>query len=61
MRLITLCINYHEDFELYDELDQIDRVFAYKDKYKTLRELVLRMSYKETEEIGSSEVIIIEG
>ena len=61
MWLITLCISYYEDLELYDELNQIDWIFAYKDKHKTPRELVLRMSYKETEEIGSSEVIIIEG
>ena len=61
MRLITLCINYHEDLGLYDELYQIDRIFTYKDKYKTPRELILRMSCKETEEIGSSEAIIIEG
>jgi hypothetical protein len=60
MRLLTVCINCCSELEL-DEVDQIDRIFGFKDNNSTPGEMVLRTSYKEIEMIVSSKVIIMEG
>jgi len=42
-------------------VDQIGQIFGFRDNSRTPGEMVLRISYKEIEEIVSSKVIIIEG
>jgi hypothetical protein len=46
---------------LHPEDDHIDRIFGFRDNNRTPGEMVLRISYKEIEEIVSSKVIIMEG
>jgi hypothetical protein len=47
--------------ELHHEADQIVLVFDFKDGNKGAGGMVLRISYKEIEEIVSSKVIMMEG
>ncbi|KAH8653972.1 hypothetical protein BGZ60DRAFT_419076 [Tricladium varicosporioides] len=61
MRLLTVCIECCIQLELYYEADQIDRIFGFRDKNEPLREMVLRISYKEIEEFVSSKLIMMEG
>ncbi|KAH6667739.1 hypothetical protein B0J14DRAFT_567113 [Halenospora varia] len=61
MRLLTVCIDCCAELELYHEADQIGQIFGFKDNNTTPGEMVLRISYKEIEEIVSSKVIIMEG
>jgi hypothetical protein len=60
IRLLTVCFNCCVALEL-DEVDQIDRIFKFKDNNRTSGEMVLRTSYKEIEVIVSSKVIMTEG
>jgi hypothetical protein len=46
---------------LYHEVDQIDQILGFKDNNKISGGMVLRISYKEVEEIVSSKVIVMEG
>jgi hypothetical protein len=61
MRLLTVYISCCTELELHDKIDKIDRIFRYRDNKRTVRELVLRVLYKEVKEVVSNKVIIIEG
>jgi hypothetical protein len=61
IRLLTLCIKCSTELELYDEADQINWLFGFKDDNKTSRGMTLRISYKRVEEVVSSKVIVMEG
>jgi hypothetical protein len=61
MRLLTVCAECCAKLEVYYEVDQVDRIFGFQDKNGTAGETVLRVSYKEIEEIVSSKVIVMEG
>ncbi|KAH8650260.1 hypothetical protein BGZ60DRAFT_421626 [Tricladium varicosporioides] len=60
VELWTVCIHCSTKLELYHEADQISLVFDFKDN-KGGGGIVLRISYKEIEEIVSSKVIMMEG
>jgi len=61
IRLLTLYIECYIKLGLYYKVNQIDQIFGFRDNNKRLRGIVLRISYKEVEEIVSSKVIVIEG
>lgn len=61
MELWTVCIHCSAKLELYHEVDQISLIFHFKDSNKRAGGMVLRISYKEIEEIVSSKVIMMEG
>jgi hypothetical protein len=61
IRLLTLCIECCTELGLYHEVDQIDQIFGFKDNNEIPGGMVLRISYKEVEEIVSSKVIVMEG
>jgi hypothetical protein len=61
MRLLTVCAKCCAKLRLYHEVDQVGQIFDVRDKNRTLGETVLRVSYKEIEEIISSKVIVMEG
>jgi hypothetical protein len=61
IRLLTLCIECCTELGLYHEVDQIDQIFGFRDNNERPRGIVLRISYKEVEEIVSSKVIVMEG
>jgi len=61
MRLLTVCAKCCAKLEVYDEVDEVDRIFGLRDKHRTLGEMVLRVPYKEIEEIVSSKVIVMKG
>jgi hypothetical protein len=61
LRLLTVCVECCTELELHYEVDQMDRIFGFRDRNGTLREMTLRVSYKEIEEIVSSQVIMMEG
>jgi hypothetical protein len=60
MRLLTVCFNCCVALEL-DEVDQIDRIFGFRDHDRTPGGMVLRTSYKEVKMIVSSKVVMTEG
>jgi hypothetical protein len=55
VRLLTVCIECCAKLELYHEVDQ------FRDNNEISRGMVLRISYKEIEQIISSRVIVMEG
>jgi hypothetical protein len=61
IRLLTLCIECCTELGLYHEVDQIDQIFGFRDNNERPGGMVLRISYKEVEEIVSSKVIVMEG
>jgi hypothetical protein len=60
MDLWTVCIHCSTKLELYHEVNQIGLIFDFKDSTRP-KGIVLRVSYKEIEEIVSSKFIIMEG
>ena len=60
MSLLTVCAECCAKLEVYYEVDQVDRIFAFQDKHEP-GEMVLRVPYKEIEEIVSSKVIVMKG
>ncbi|PVH72544.1 hypothetical protein DL98DRAFT_520444, partial [Cadophora sp. DSE1049] len=61
MELWTVCIHCSATLELYHEVDQIGMIFDFKDSHKRAGGMVLRISYKEIEDIVSSKVIMMDG
>jgi hypothetical protein len=61
IRLLTVCIKCCAKLELYHEVDQIDQIFSFRDNDEISRGMVIRISYKEIEQIISSRVIVMEG
>jgi hypothetical protein len=61
IRLLTVCIECCTKLDLYHEVDQIDQVFGFRDSNERSGGIVLRITYKEIEEIVSSKVIVMEG
>jgi hypothetical protein len=60
IRLLTVCIKCCAQLELCYKADQINQIFRFKDKNGPLKEMVLRILYKEIEKFVSSKVIMIE-
>jgi len=60
MSLLTVCAECCAKLEVYYEVDQVDRIFAFQDKHEP-GEMILRVPYKEIEEIVSSKVIVMKG
>jgi hypothetical protein len=60
MRLWTVCIECYTELGLDCEVDQMEQILGFRNKM-TVREVVLRLSYKEVEEMISSKVIMTEG
>ncbi|KAH7418680.1 hypothetical protein BKA64DRAFT_654980 [Cadophora sp. MPI-SDFR-AT-0126] len=61
MELWTVCIHCFAKLELFHEVDQIGMIFDFKDSNKRAAGMVLRISYKEIEDIVSCKVIMMEG
>ena len=61
MRLLTVCAECCAKLEVYYEVDQVDRIFGFRNKHGTPEEMVLRVPYKEIEEIVSSKVLVMKG
>jgi hypothetical protein len=61
IRLLTVCIECCTKLDLYHEVDQIDQVFGFRHSNERSGGMVLRITYKEIEEIVSSKVIVMEG
>jgi hypothetical protein len=61
IRLLTVCIECYTKLDLYYKVDQIDQVFGFRGSIERSGGMVLRIIYKEIEEIVSSKVIVIEG
>jgi hypothetical protein len=61
IRLLTVCTECCTKLDLYHEVDQIDQIFSFRDNNERSGGMVLRISYKEIEEIVCSKVIVMEG
>lgn len=61
VRLLTVYIECYAKLELYYEVNRIDQIFSFRDNNEISRGMVLRISYKEIEQIISSRVIVMEG
>jgi hypothetical protein len=61
MRLWTVCIDCCIKLGLDCNDDQMDLIFGYRYNKRRIKEMVLRLSYKEVEELVSSKVIMTEG
>ncbi len=61
MRLWTACFKCCTELGLDYEADQIDMIFNYRYIKRVNQEMVIRLSYKEVEEMVSSKVIMTEG
>jgi hypothetical protein len=59
MRLLTVYAECCIKLEVYYKVDQVDQILSFRDKHRALREIVLRVLYKEIEEIVSSKVIVM--
>jgi len=61
MRLLTVCAECCAKLEVYYKVDQVDQILSFRDKHGAPGEMVLRVPYKEIEEIVSSKVIVMKG
>jgi hypothetical protein len=61
MSLLTVCAKCCAKLEVYYEVNQVDQTFGFQDKHEKPGEIVLRVPYKEIEEIVSSKVIVMKG
>jgi hypothetical protein len=61
MSLLTVCAECCAKLEVYYEVDQVDQIFGFQDKHGMPGEMVLRVPYKEIEEIVSSRAIVMKG